>query len=95
VIAVSVLLALVVLATWLAVWGFIRLPQVYDRLHCTSFAGIAAGVPLVALAFVADGASDRAFKILLLVALMLVSGAATTHAAARAVAARDAGQDGP
>lgn len=93
-IVVAVLLALVVLALWLAVWGFARLPNAYDRLHCTSFAAIAVGAPLVVLAFVADGASDRAFKILLLVVLMLISGAATTHASARAIAARDAGREG-
>ena len=93
-IAVALLLALVVLVLWLAVWGFARLPNAYDRLHCASFAAVAAGPPLAALAFVADGASDRAFKILLLAVLMFVSGAATTHAAARAIAARDAGREG-
>lgn len=90
-IAISLLLALTVLTLWLAVWGFARLPTAYDRLHCTSFAAVAAGSSLAILGFVADGASDRAFKILLLAVLMVASGAAMTHATGRAIAVRDAG----
>ena len=92
-IAVSLLLALVVLALWLASWGFALLPSAYDRLHCTSFAAAAAGLPLVAAGFVSDGASDRAFKILLLALLLLLSGATLAHASGRAIASRDAGKE--
>ena len=51
-----------------------------------------AGPLLVAAAFVADGASNRAWKILLLVALVMLNGAATSHAVARATAWRGSGQ---
>ncbi|HET8997942.1 MAG TPA: monovalent cation/H(+) antiporter subunit G, partial [Acetobacteraceae bacterium] len=84
-IAVSLLLAVLVLLLWLAAWGFARLRTPYDRIHCTSFATLAAAVPLVLVAFVSDGASDRACKILLLAALMLVSGATLAHATGRAI----------
>lgn len=92
-IAVSLLLGVVVLALWLATWGFARLHSPYDRIHCASFGAAAAGLPLVAAAFVSDGASDRAFKILLLVLLLLVSGATLAHATGRAIASRDAGKE--
>lgn len=92
-IAVSLLLAVVVLVLWLATWGLGRLHSAYDRIHCASFAVAGAGLPLAVVAFVSDGASDRAFKILLLVLLLLVSGATLAHASGRAMASRDAGKE--
>lgn len=94
-IAVSLLLAVLVLVLWLAVWGFARMRGAYDRVHCTSLAALGGGVPLVLVAFVSDGASDRAFKILVLAALLLVSGATLAHATGRAIASRDAGKPDP
>lgn len=90
-IAVSVLLALVVAALWLAAFGFARLRSAYDRVHCVSFAAVAAGPFLVAAGFVGDGFSDRAWKILLFAVVTLISGAVLAHATGRAIAFRDAG----
>lgn len=90
---IALLLTLSVACLWLAAWGFIRLGSAYDRLHCASFASVAALPPLVIAAFVADGASDRAFKLLLLAGLSFLCGAVQTHAIGRATALRDAWRD--
>lgn len=90
-IAISLLLTLVVGVLWLAAWGFARLRSSFDRIHAVSFAGVAVVLPLAAAVFVADGASDRALKVLLLGALMLGSSAALSHATARAIAVRRSG----
>ena len=83
-------LVITVASVWLAAWGYARLSTAYDRLHCVTFCGVSAGVSLVVMAFAADGISDRALKVLLLVTLMLVSGAAVEHAVGRAIAYREA-----
>ena len=82
---VDVLLALLVGATWLGCLGFARLRRPLDRLHCATFVNASGGLLLAAVAFAADGASDRAFKVLLTVAVSLVSGAALSHAVGRAL----------
>jgi len=83
---IAALLALAVGAAWLGCIGFARLRSPYARLHCVPFVTAAAGAPVVIAAFLADGASDRACKILLLVVLALAGGAALSHAAGRAFA---------
>jgi multisubunit Na+/H+ antiporter MnhG subunit len=88
-VTIDALLLLGGIVVWIGCIGFVRLRSPYDRLHCAAFVAVAAG-PLVGLtAFVADGASDRAWKILLLVILLEVNGAALSHATSRAVAWRD------
>ena len=89
-IIIAVLLSVLVASLWLAAWGLARLRAAYDRVHCLSFAIATAGPVLVVTGFVADGASDRAWKILLLVVLLLSSGTALTHATGRAIAFREA-----
>ncbi len=84
-VAIDVLLALLVATTWLGCLGFARLRLPLDRLHCATFTNAAGGVLLAAIAFAADGASDRAFKVLLTVAVSLLSGAALSHAVGRAL----------
>ncbi|HEX2941350.1 MAG TPA: monovalent cation/H(+) antiporter subunit G, partial [Rhodopila sp.] len=74
---------------WIGCLGFARLSGVYDRLHCATFVAASAGPLLTLAAFWADGASDRAWKILLLVILVLVNGAGVSHAASRALAWRE------
>ena len=83
---ISAALAVTVVAVWLGCVGFARLRSPYARLHCVPFVTAAAGAPLLLAVFVADGASDRAFKILLLLLLALVGGAALSHASGRAIA---------
>jgi multicomponent Na+:H+ antiporter subunit G len=93
-VAVDALLAVLVLAAWLGCAGFARLRSPLDRLHCVTFVNAACGMALVAVAFVADGASDRAFKVLLLVAAALLSGAAVAHATGRALVLRGSAEAG-
>ena len=88
---VYALLAALVLAAWLGCAGFARLRSPLDRLHCATFVNAACGLALVA----ADGASDRAFKVLVLVAASLLSGGALAHAAGRALVLRGSVEAGP
>lgn len=93
------LLGLMVLSAWIGCLGFARLRTPLDRVHCVAFVNATAGLAFAAAAFVADGPSVRAFKILLVVGILLVSGAATAHAIGRALlqraaeGAQDHGQD--
>ena len=82
---IDILLVLLVAAIWLGCLGFARLRMPLDRLHCATFVNALGGVLLAVIAFAADGASDRAFKVLLTVAVSLVSGAALSHAIGRAL----------
>ncbi len=65
-----------------AVLGYIRLPDVYCRLHAAGKVGI-FGVTLLLLAAVALGAQHLG-KALLLMFFLLVAGPATSHALASA-----------
>lgn len=89
-IAIDLLLGLAVLAAWLAAWGFARLSSACDRLHCVTFAGLAAGVPVAAAAFFAKGFASGPVKVLLIILMSAAIGAALAHAAGRAIAVRDA-----
>ncbi len=88
-VAVDALLALLVAVTWLGCLGFARLRRPLDRLHCAAFVNVAAGGLLVAVAFVADGPSTRACKVLLAVLASVAGGAVLSHAAGRALLYRD------
>ena len=79
------LLGLLVAVTWLGCLGFARLRSPLDRLHCAGFVNAAGGIVLAAVALAADGPSDRAFKVLLTVAVTLVAGSALSHAVSRAL----------
>lgn len=87
-IAIDVLLALAVLACWLGAAGFLRVRTARDRLHSVTFANVVAGAAVVAAAFVADGASDHALKVLIVVAAALLIGAGVAHATGRALIQR-------
>lgn len=87
---IDALLAVMVLLVWLGCAGFARLRTPLDRLHCVAFVNVTAGSVLVLLAFLSDGASVRAGKILLLVATGLVAGAALSHATGRMILMREA-----
>lgn len=79
------LLGLLVAVTWLGCLGFARLRSPLDRLHCAAFVNAAGGLLLAAVALAADGPSDRAFKVLLTVAVTLLAGSALSHAVGRAL----------
>lgn len=87
-VAIDILLAVVVLAAWLGCAGFLRLRTPLDRMHCVAFVNATAGVSLTVAAFVSDGASDRALKILLLTGIGLLTGAVLSHATGRALLLR-------
>jgi multicomponent Na+:H+ antiporter subunit G len=87
-VAIEVLLALLVLAAWLGCAGFARLRAPLDRMHCVAFVNATAGTALTIAAFVSDGASDRALKVLLVTGISLLAGAAMSHATGRALLLR-------
>ncbi len=82
------LLALAVLSAWLGCAGFLRMRNALDRMHCVSFVYATAGSALTVAAFVSDGLSDRALKVLLLTVVGLLTGAAMSHATGRALLLR-------
>jgi multicomponent Na+:H+ antiporter subunit G len=84
-VVISSLLTISVLAAWLGALGLLTLRTPLDRLHCVTFVNVVAGLALAAAAIVSDGLSDRAGKIVLMVVLSLISGAATAHATGRAL----------
>lgn len=88
-VAIDALLAAAVLLCWLGAAGFLRLRSALDRLHCVTFVNLGTGLAILVAGGVADGASDRVLKILLLDAALLVSGAALAHATGRALLLRD------
>jgi multisubunit Na+/H+ antiporter MnhG subunit len=90
---IDALLLLTALAVWIGCLGFGRLRSAFERLHCATFVALSAGPLVVAAAVWADGFSDRAGKIALLVVLAAFNSAASGHAVARAIAWRDAGGD--
>ena len=87
-VALDGLLGIAVLAAWLGCAGFLRLRTALDRMHCVAFVYATTGTLLTAAAFVSDGASDRALKILLLTVVGLLTGAAMSHATGRALLLR-------
>lgn len=87
--AIDALLALAALCAVIGALGFARLDAPLDRLHAAAFVSVATGLPIVIAAFLACGATPRAFKILGLWLVTLVAGAAVNQAVARAIFTRD------
>ncbi len=86
--AIDALLALGVLAAWLACAGFARLRSPLDRMHCVAFVNATSGVCVLAAAALTEGATTRVFKILLILGISLLAGAAMSHATGRALLLR-------
>ena len=78
----SVAIVLGTLFSVVAVVGYIRLPDVYCRLHATGKVGV-FGVALLLVAGVALGA-QHVSKAILLMAFLVVAGPVTSHALASA-----------
>ncbi len=89
---VDLCLALAVLSAWLGCFGAIRLRSALDRIHAVAFTNAACGIFVVAAGFLADGLSTRSVKLACLVAFVLVTGAAISHATGRALLLRDGPQ---
>ena len=85
---IPALLLFAVAFAWLGCFGFARFSSPYDRLHCVTFIGFTAGACVTVAAFLADGMSDRALKVLLFFLLTLLNGAAVAHASGRAMMRR-------
>jgi len=66
----------------------LRLATPLDRVHAVTFVNAAAGAAITLAAFLADGPTDRAFKILAIFVINLVAGAAISHMTGRALTAR-------
>lgn len=86
---IDVLLAISVVAAWLACLGFARLTDALDRLHCATFVGCAVGPPLLIAAFLTRGASADMVKILFLLVVGVLSGGVLSHALGRAIVLRE------
>lgn len=86
--ATDLLLALMVVGAWVGCAGFTRLREPLDRVHCTAFINVAAGTPLVLAAFLNDGISIRACKMVLILGSSLLAGAAMSHAIGQALVHR-------
>jgi monovalent cation/proton antiporter MnhG/PhaG subunit len=93
--AETVLLGLGVVASWLAAFGLLRLPDVSARLHCVSFAGAAGGFCFAAAIVVDRGGDLLGFKSVAAIVFLLMTGAFFVHATGRAVRLRrQAEEDG-
>jgi multicomponent Na+:H+ antiporter subunit G len=88
-IATNLFLMLAIGASWLGAAGFVRLRMPLDRIHAITFVNTAGGASLAIAAFLADGPTDRAFKILLIVIINLFAGAAVSHMTGRALIERE------
>jgi multicomponent Na+:H+ antiporter subunit G len=88
-IIIAILLGLAVLSAWIGCWGFVRMSTALDRLHCAAFVNAAAGLSLTAAVVVQDGARDRTLKMCFVLVILLLGGAALSHAAGRALVLRD------
>jgi monovalent cation/proton antiporter MnhG/PhaG subunit len=91
-VAVETLLGLAVLSAWLGIFGFARLKTALDRLHCATFVSVAGGFALTLAVLLQDGATDRLAKMLAVWTILLLNGAATSHALGRALVLRGAGR---
>ena len=85
-------LAAAVLSAWIGCFGAIRMRSALDRIHAVAFTNAACGLFVVAAGFLADGVSTRSVKLACLVVFVLVTGAAVSHAAGRALVLRDGPQ---
>ena len=90
-ILVDGLLVVAVLGAWLGCLGFARLRAPLDRIHCVAFVNVVSGTAILLAGFASDGVSVRSLKILFLVGVALVSGAAMSHAVGRALLLREQG----
>ena len=86
--AAEILLGLGVLAAWLGCAGFARMRSPLDRMHCVAFVNAISGVCVLLAAALTEGPTTRVFKILLIVGIGLLAGAAMSHATGRALLLR-------
>jgi multicomponent Na+:H+ antiporter subunit G len=87
-----ILLGLLILSV--AVYGMVRLPDLYTRIHAVSVAGFAGVVPFLAAA-ATTGVPGIVFRILLIAVFLLLTTSVATHAIAHAAHLRGEHQESP
>lgn len=87
----AALLALGVLAIWIASLGFWAMENVYDRLHCIGLAALLAPAAVTLAVVLRHSSAQAVIKVLLLLVITLIVNPVLTHATARAAMVRDAG----
>jgi multisubunit Na+/H+ antiporter MnhG subunit len=92
-VVIAGLLVLAVFGAWLGCAGFARLRGPLDRLHCVAFVNVVSGGALTLAAFAQDGLSVRVGKLVLILGVSLLAGAASSHAIGRALTVRAAAPD--
>jgi multisubunit Na+/H+ antiporter MnhG subunit len=90
--AIDILLGVAVLSAYFACWGLWRFPTALGRLHFVAFANIVTGSGVTVALWCQDGVSSRSLKTLALLAVVVIAGAATTHAGGRAIFVRGGGR---
>ncbi|HEY1794698.1 MAG TPA: monovalent cation/H(+) antiporter subunit G [Stellaceae bacterium] len=84
-VAIDIFLVLAVLSAWIACWGFLRCGTALAKLHWVAYVNAVTGTAVTVAVWLQDGVSDRALKTLVIYAVLIVAGSATTHAAGRAI----------
>lgn len=87
----AILLAGVVLTSWLGVIGMLRMREPMQALHYLSLPACVGSVFLTIAVFVETGNSNTSWKTLMLTVLLLAANAIVTHAIARAFRTRELG----
>lgn len=89
-IAESILLGIVVLASWLGVLGMLRMREPTQALHYLSLPAVGA-IALTIAVFVETGPSQASWKTLAICFMLLAVNSVVTHATARAFRTRELG----
>lgn len=84
-IALDLLLGVAVAAAAVAALAFVRLPTPLERLHPGSFVAIVSGAAFIGAAFVTVGITGQSVKMVLIVVVLILSGALANHAIGRAL----------
>ena len=87
-IVIDAFLVLAVFAVWLGCAGFARMRAPLDRIHAVAFVNATSGVCVLIAALLTEGLTTRVLKILLIVGIGLLAGAAMSHATGRALLLR-------
>lgn len=84
-------LAVVVLACWLGAIGMWRMREPMQALHYLSLPATLGAFALAIAVFLADGANQAFWKMLLIAFILLATNSVVTHATARSFRARELG----
>lgn len=87
----AILLDAVVLLCWLGVLGMWRMKEPMQALHYLSLPATAGAILLTIAVFIAQGASQAFWKVMLIAFILLATNSVVTHATARAFRTRELG----